>query len=403
MWHQTMPPYQRYPHHGTQAPDVCPSHGRCAPHDLASYYYAHGLCPGCLGYVHSPPLSYTPPSRHNTQYPYRHYNYSPYPPPASTSHDPHYHAWQQGYRDGYYARYGYSTSRPGPHEHQHQPEPPSHGNYPYPLMEVYAPQSTAGVSQAYPPHAHYPQDPPAVSSEADSAYRRFVTRDSPPPEPAPPPSPPPALPNSPPLLTPLPSRGNTPPGNDWHSEGSTTALTPVEDREWDYPSAASNYDYPLYQPDTGAAAAAAATLSRPTSGPTSEGRSVRNSGSLESILRRTRLDDNDNNAYNDIYNGNYDDAEVGDYYFLSDDEDDDDPMVVFTNAGELLLVGDKWQVPSQEAAFREAAESSSTNRSEVRSVHESIDERGEPTLIDVIEKDCEGEVSMSGGLSGGLL
>lgn len=76
-------------------------------------------------------------------------------------------------------------------------------------------------------------------------------------------------------------------------------------------------------------------------------------------------------------------------------EDDDQPLV-FTNEGQLLLLGDAWIVPTAQAA-REGA-GPTRGRAEVRSTHETVDEDGNTVVVDIREGECDCDLTMSGAI-----
>ncbi|KAL7629287.1 hypothetical protein AAE478_000807 [Parahypoxylon ruwenzoriense] len=247
----------------------------------------------------------------------------------------------QGFRDGYYARYGYQA-RPAESYQNYPPREASDGNYyPYPLPTISASYSTR-TDHAYQPYPNLP-----ISPEAESAYRRFVT-DTPPLEPT---------------VSPAPELSPRNNGREsWYSTTPTTGIP--ADEEWGYPCAASDTDNEAQATD-----AAASTP-----------RSNMSTLSIESTLRRTRLDDvDDDNEQDNVRH-----------------DDETEPRIAFTRGGDILLIGEAWQVPDRAAALRDAGPL--TGSHEVRSVHESVNEHGEPSPTDVIEPCCEGDLTMAGGL-----
>ncbi|KAI0383777.1 hypothetical protein F5Y04DRAFT_287068 [Hypomontagnella monticulosa] len=80
----------------------------------------------------------------------------------------------------------------------------------------------------------------------------------------------------------------------------------------------------------------------------------------------------------------------------SSSSEDDDPPLVFTDEGQLLLLGDAWIVPTAERA-REIA-GPTRGRAQVRSTHETVDEDGNAVVVDIREEEMDCDLTMSGAI-----
>ncbi|KAI0140920.1 hypothetical protein F4776DRAFT_538713 [Hypoxylon sp. NC0597] len=72
------------------------------------------------------------------------------------------------------------------------------------------------------------------------------------------------------------------------------------------------------------------------------------------------------------------------------------PPLAFAESGEILLLDSRFSVPSREEAINESGPT--TGFSRVTSLHESVDERGRPTTVQITEDLHNSDWTMSGGL-----
>ncbi|OTA64598.1 hypothetical protein K449DRAFT_392682 [Hypoxylon sp. EC38] len=77
-------------------------------------------------------------------------------------------------------------------------------------------------------------------------------------------------------------------------------------------------------------------------------------------------------------------------------DDDEFPPLAFAESGDIILLGDNFAVPSREEAIMEAGPT--IGFSQVISLHESVDERGRPTVVRITEDLHNSDWTMSGGL-----
>ncbi|KAI1466635.1 uncharacterized protein F4812DRAFT_60250 [Daldinia caldariorum] len=80
---------------------------------------------------------------------------------------------------------------------------------------------------------------------------------------------------------------------------------------------------------------------------------------------------------------------------VEDDEHGKQPLA-FSERGEIILVGESWTVPSRDEAIKEAGQA--MGKCDITSVHETVDEDGTVTELEIRETNCEEELVMSGGL-----